>query len=244
MRLWHTKTVWEKLAREDAMWAVLTDPAKDRNRWQVDEFFATGRATVDADMAYLSTQLPTLAKRDALDFGCGVGRLSQALAPHFDRVTGLDVAAAMIEQANQHNRHGERVTYVHNPAGHLRQFADHSFDFVYSVITLQHIPASLQRGYLREFLRVCRPGGAVFFQLVTTEPDKRWRFSWYPPTMWMRIRRYFRRAATIDPTMTMNAVPRAEASNLLEQAGGRIVDIQPYGAAGELESWSYLVTKD
>ena len=37
-----------------------------------------------------------LGKGKALDFGCGVGRLSQALADYFDRVVGADVSPTMI----------------------------------------------------------------------------------------------------------------------------------------------------
>ncbi|MCC5024897.1 MAG: class I SAM-dependent methyltransferase [Candidatus Synoicihabitans palmerolidicus] len=209
MRLWHTKTVWEKLARQDPFWAVLIDPTKTGHRWQVDEFFATGRTAVDNDIDYLVHQLPALRKDAVLDFGCGVGRLSQALATHCAQVTGLDVAASMLEQARLHNQHGKRVTYVHNSARNLSRFPDAQCDMVYSVITLQHIPASLIRGYLREFMRICRPGEAVFFQLSSEAPVEPWRFSWYPPTAWMRIKRLFREATGIQAKMSMHAIPKS-----------------------------------
>ncbi|WP_221032861.1 class I SAM-dependent methyltransferase [Actomonas aquatica] len=243
MRLWHNKTVWEKLAREDPYWAVLTLPDTTGNRWEIEQFFATGRENVDTDLTYIAGQRPDLRREHALDFGCGVGRLSQALADHFAQVTGIDIAAPMIELAQKHNQHGERVRYVHNPASDLRCLPDASFDLVYSVITLQHIPTALIRGYLREFLRVCRPGGAIYFQLPAEAPVQPWRFSWYPPTLWMRFKRWFRKAAAIDPEMVMNALPKAEVIALLEKHGGTVIDTRPDHAAGDLESWSYLVTK-
>jgi ubiquinone/menaquinone biosynthesis C-methylase UbiE len=43
----------------------------------------------------------------------------------------------------------------------LRIFADGSFDLVYSSLVLQHMPHSVAAGYLREFVRVVRPGGAI-----------------------------------------------------------------------------------
>ena len=55
----------------------------------------------------------------ALDFGCGVGRLTQALAEHFERVAGVDIAASMIARARQENRHGDRVRYVVNERSDL-----------------------------------------------------------------------------------------------------------------------------
>ena len=34
---------WEKLARTDPLWAILSDPSKKGNRWEVDRFFRTGQ---------------------------------------------------------------------------------------------------------------------------------------------------------------------------------------------------------
>lgn len=243
MKLWHTKTVWEKLAREDPYWAVLTVPDKAGNRWQPGEFFETGVADVAADMDYLGEHLPELRRGRALDFGCGVGRLTQALARHFEHVTGLDVAEPMIERAREHNEQGDRVNYVHNPASDLRQFDDDQFDLVYSVITLQHIPVALTRGYLREFVRVCRPGGALLFQMTATVPLSHARFSWYPPTIWKRLKRGFLRVTGLKAQMSMNALSKSEVIDCLGKAGANVVKVRPYHAAGELESWLYLAVK-
>lgn len=240
MRLWHTKTVWEKLAREDPFWAVLTDPDKSGNRWQVEEFFATGEKTVALDIAAITREVTDLAKGCALDFGCGVGRLTQALAGYFFHVTGVDVAAPMIEQAQKHNRCGERVSYHHNPASDLKLFADDSFDFVYSIITLQHIPPPLIRGYLKEFCRVCRPGGVIFFQLPTHGPERSWRYSWYPPTAWMRIKRLFLKKTALMPEMTMNGLKKDEVLSILHRFGAERIQATPYNATGDLKSFSYL----
>ncbi|GAB5559081.1 MAG: hypothetical protein SynsKO_07280 [Synoicihabitans sp.] len=243
MRLWHNKTVWEKLARQDPYWAVLTDPEKSNNRWNVDEFFATGRTTVNDDMAVIRAALPTLSTGHALDFGCGVGRLTQALGDHFDHVTGVDIAAPMIELANQHNKRPESVKFRLNPASDLALFPDDSFDLVYSVITLQHIPPALIPGYIKEFGRICRPGGAVFFQLPTVAPPKRWRFSWYPPTTWMRMKRFFLKTTTIKAEMSMNALKKTETEAILANSNLNLVQAKPYHAAGHLDSLAYLAQK-
>jgi 2-polyprenyl-3-methyl-5-hydroxy-6-metoxy-1,4-benzoquinol methylase len=50
----------------------------------------------------------------ALDFGCGVGRLTQALATHYDKVDGVDISWEMINLARRHNQHGDRVKYFAN----------------------------------------------------------------------------------------------------------------------------------
>ncbi len=62
-------------------------------------------------MDYLGDRQISFPKRRALDFGCGVGRLTQALARHFNIVDGVDIAPSMIELANQFNRSGGRCRY-------------------------------------------------------------------------------------------------------------------------------------
>src|SRR5690349_6894789 len=76
-----SRQAWDSRAREDAMWNILTDPTKTGRQWSEEEFFETGRKEITALMDYLCG-LGVAIQRDAvvLDFGCGIGRLSQALA--------------------------------------------------------------------------------------------------------------------------------------------------------------------
>ena len=134
-------------------------------RWDLDEFFATGRAKVDDVLRMLADRGIAIEMGRALDFGCGVGRLTRALAEHFDSCDGVDLAASMIERARELNEDGERVRFHHNDAPDLRLFGDGSFDFILSLIVLQHMEPELMRGYMREFVRVLRPGGVAFFNV-------------------------------------------------------------------------------
>lgn len=164
---------WNDLARKDAMWAVLTGPAGTARRWDPDAFFRTGTDEIDALLHRLEAAGATPRRGRALDFGCGVGRLTQALAGHFTRTDGVDISAVMIEQARQLNRRGEACAYHVNGAADLRLFADGLFDFVYSSITLQHMAPAFSRGYIGEFFRVATPGGLVVFQIPSHTVDQR-----------------------------------------------------------------------
>lgn len=159
---------WNNLGRTDPLWAILAErPAADGS-WDHEAFFRNGEHSVAMVEAHLQHTgcLPAQNLR-ALDFGCGYGRLTQALARRFEGVVGVDIAASMIEGARALNAHGERVEYVHNTEPHLRRFADASFDFVITVLVLQHMRPEYALGYVREFLRVLRPGGVAFFQAAT-----------------------------------------------------------------------------
>jgi hypothetical protein len=41
------KRKWDYLGASDPLWAIMTDDSKTGNRWDVDEFFASGR--IDAE---------------------------------------------------------------------------------------------------------------------------------------------------------------------------------------------------
>jgi SAM-dependent methyltransferase len=167
MSLSRHKKVWDDLGREDPLWAILTDPARRGGRWDLEEFFATGRHDIAQALAVGEELGLPRARGSALDFGCGVGRLTRALADHFERCSGVDVSTPMIEQARELNRDLEpRCSFHVNATEDLRLFPDDSFDFVYSRLVLQHMPRqSTIRSYLREFARILRPGGLLAFQL-------------------------------------------------------------------------------
>lgn len=155
---------WEALGAHDPYWAVLTDPAGKGGSWDRQAFFASGEAEVGRMLATLARLDATPRPGVALDFGCGVGRLSRALARRFDCVIGIDVAASMLDEARaQHGACGN-IRFVHNTATDLACIGDASVDLVYSSIVLQHMPAARQLAYIAEFCRVLGPGGVAVLQ--------------------------------------------------------------------------------
>jgi SAM-dependent methyltransferase len=160
------RRTWEDHGRRDPFFGVLSDPAKHGGGWSPDEFFASGVAHVDSLMQSLAdARVPVPCGGHCLDFGCGVGRLSQALCRYFDRVTGVDVAQSMIHRARAFNQAGDRCAYLVNRRADVAQFDDACFDVVHSCIVLQHMPPEMALAYIREFFRVVTPGGLVVFQL-------------------------------------------------------------------------------
>ena len=148
---------WDALGREDPLWAILTDPSKAGGRWSPEEFFATGQAKIDEVFAALDGLGVPVRTGTALDFGCGVGRLTQALATRFDHVVGLDVAPSMIQLAKANDRSDGKATYRVNQSPRLEGVGDPSLDFIYSSIVLQHIPPAISTAYIADFARPCGP---------------------------------------------------------------------------------------
>jgi SAM-dependent methyltransferase len=153
---------WDALAKRDALWAILTDGTKADGGWDVADFFETGEIEIATVMGYLGEVgcLPDAAGA-ALDFGCGVGRLTQAMGRRFAACVGVDISEEMIRRAEGLNPYAH-CSYMTSVTKRLL-FAEESFVFVYSNIVLQHMPRKLAVGYLREFVRVLEPGGVLVF---------------------------------------------------------------------------------
>ena len=155
------RETWDTLGAEDPLWAVLSAPGTRGNRWDPEEFFATGQAEIAYLFDDLAARGVAMQRGRALDFGCGVGRLTQALAERFDRVDGVDIAPSMVAAARRFNRHGDRCAYHVNDSADLSLFGDGAFDLIYSRITLQHIPPEFTMRYVVEFARVLSSGGVA-----------------------------------------------------------------------------------
>src|SRR5438132_3030227 len=118
MNLRKLQRQWDRLGTFDPLGAILTEG----RQWQPDEFFQTGRAEVEELMGHLRSLGLELPAGRALDFGCGVGRVTQALAEHFGSVHGVDIAPSMIRLADQYKEPGSRVIYHLSAAPDLRLF--------------------------------------------------------------------------------------------------------------------------
>jgi len=148
------------------MWGVLNDASRRHGRWDPAEFFATGERDI-VRVLERGEQIGLPRQRKvALDFGCGVGRFTRALASQFENYIGVDISETMLEQAREWNRDCTRCRFVLNTTGDLRPFESASIDLIYTKYVLQHLPSTaLVQSYLSEFVRILRPEGLLVFQL-------------------------------------------------------------------------------
>nr|MDQ3071272.1 methyltransferase domain-containing protein [Acidobacteriota bacterium] len=167
------RTLWDAHAHADPLWAVLSNPGK-QGRWGLQEFMAHGEREIARVLRHAADLGIAPPRGAALDFGCGVGRLSQAMGRRFASVTGADISPAMIALAERVNRYPDRVRYVCTAHQPLDAFPDRAFGFIYSNIVLQHVEPALSLGYLAQFLRLLDAGGLLVFQLPS---HRRWHGS-------------------------------------------------------------------
>jgi ubiquinone/menaquinone biosynthesis C-methylase UbiE len=251
MRAERQEQDWNELARLDPYWAILTAPGKRFGRWGSDEFFATGTAEVDGLMEYVDRLGHPKERGRALDFGCGVGRVTRALAGHFEECIGVDISDEMVRRAREANADIDRISFAVNRADDLARFADHSFDLVYSVIVLQHIPdrAAIE-GYIAEFCRVMRPGGLAVFGLPSHIPAI-FRLQWR-----RRLYRGLRRLGASAPFLyrrlrlvpiAMSYLPESDVVQLVRSLDARVLHVERRRATALLDAGvtnsTYYVTR-
>jgi SAM-dependent methyltransferase len=220
---------WDDLALVDPYWAVLAAEGKRDGGWELDEFFATGEADVDQILGTAS-QLDRPARRErALDFGCGVGRLTRALARRFEEAIGVDVSERMLEHARRLNADTANVTFSRTdepPAG--------PFDLVVANLVLQHLPTkALARVYIVRLIQAASPDGLVVFQLPTRlplarrlQPRRRLYQALRPRVSAQRLH-----AAGLHPVRLL-ALPEADVRATVERAGAMVARTEGAAAAG------------
>jgi SAM-dependent methyltransferase len=160
-----TDTDWKVIASNQPFYGVLANEQYLADRITPDaikEFYESGRRDIDHVVTVLrGLNGGQFAPRSAIDFGCGVGRLSLAMAQRCDRVVGVDVAEGMLkvgrDEAKQ--RKVKNVEFRDTlPAG--------SVDWVNSLIVFQHIPPARGHEILAELVDRLAPGGFFSVQLT------------------------------------------------------------------------------
>lgn len=207
---------WQRWGERDPLYAVLTHPDKRHNRWDIDAFLETGRAQIEDDLSWAADVGCDLGSLRALDFGCGVGRLTLALASRYEHVDGVDVAPSMLRLAST-TVTSDRCRFHLNRSADLSLFEDGTFDLVYSSLVLQHLDPALARAYVAEFVRVVRPGGSIVFQIATAARLHSRR------SPIRRLAGVVRSATRRSDAIPMHVTPATEVCRWVDAAGGRVL---------------------
>lgn len=148
---------WEALARAAPYFAVLTsDRYLKPDAAALSDFFATGEAEIAHFEAVLRRVFGQFTPTSALDFGCGVGRLLIPLARRAGTAFGVDIAEPMLELAGKHAAEARVAVELGKTIP-----TDRKFDWVNTIIVLQHIPPARGYGLIRLLWDCVAPGGAL-----------------------------------------------------------------------------------
>ncbi|MBU2739705.1 class I SAM-dependent methyltransferase [Acidithiobacillus concretivorus] len=175
-----TDSDWQHIARTQPYYGVLRDPAFRESQLSDDQralFFDSGQSHVNMVLDQCTRLFGDNGfTGNALDFGCGVGRLTLPLSRHFTQVVGLDVAPAMLSEAQRYaNLLGAQNVRWLLADDALSAIDQMHFDFMLSFIVFQHIPEARGQRILKKLLQRLAPGGiGVFhFKYAQVNPGNR-----------------------------------------------------------------------
>ncbi|MBK8293750.1 MAG: class I SAM-dependent methyltransferase [Solirubrobacterales bacterium] len=245
MQLDDLRENWENYGETNPLWAVHT--GRGNIQWDESEFFKTGEEEIDRILSMLHERGAEPTRDRALDFGCGVGRLSQALSHHFDRVDGIDISAPMLAKADEFKRANddiddERVQFHLNTDLDLSLFEDRTFSFVLSLIVLQHMKPEFSAKYISEFCRVTAPGGVIAFQIPARRETAMLRLRGAAGRFLRRIRQTV--SSNGSAVMEMYGTPQNRVEKILTDNGMRVVAVVPDDYATSWESYTYVAIRD
>jgi len=210
-----TAEVWTTFGEEAPHWSVLTtnEYRPDSINLHIDKFYQTGIGDVDFCLnALRRVGIPVNRFERALDFGCGVGRLSLALAEIADHVTSIDVSPGHLKLARERAAEigAHNVDWVQlKDLRELEQFRD--YDLVLSLIVLQHNAPPVMAFAFRALLRTLKPGGFAVIQIPT----------YIAPVF--KIEDYL---AQEPGEMEMHALPQSVIYRIIDEEGCRLVEVR------------------
>ncbi|KQX22740.1 MULTISPECIES: class I SAM-dependent methyltransferase [unclassified Sphingomonas] len=213
---------WKLFGETEPHWSVLTSDAfrQENLAAHIDAFYSSGRNDIDLHLHFLRRAGLPVRLGKALDFGCGVGRLTLALAAHADQVVGVDISPPhlrlAIERAQQTATANISFESIAAPDD-LDRYRD--FDLVISLIVLQHNPPPVMASLYRKLLRALAPGGVAIVQMPTFMQGQSFTAAHY--------------LANEQPSMEMNALPQKLIFEIIEEMGCRPLEIRENGVAGE-----------
>jgi cyclopropane fatty-acyl-phospholipid synthase-like methyltransferase len=225
------RSTWRVLGEEDPLWAILSRPDKRGNRWNVEEFFKSGEAEIAAIEQYCANLHRPENRNVALDFGCGVGRLTRALSSRYANVIGVDISSSMIGRARELHADLTNARFVENVQPDLRFVDDTSVDFIYSVITLHHMPAALQQNYIGEFMRILSPRGFAVFQIASGYSNDLRGMAYRMIPNWL-LAPLRRRVHAIDAAAEMHTLEESDVADIAKNAGRSVLLAVDVDSAG------------
>jgi ubiquinone/menaquinone biosynthesis C-methylase UbiE len=157
---------WNGRAKENAQYYV----QNEKKKWDQRDFFRSGEINVAnevmTDMVAICGGQRSPLDLNRLEIGCGVGRMTRMLARIFAQVTGVDISEEMVRQARENTADLNNVDLLVGDGCTLAGLPDANYDFAFSFIVFQHIPAySVIASYCREVYRVLKPRGLFKFQV-------------------------------------------------------------------------------
>jgi len=156
------KKDWQKLGDNDPFFGVLS--AEENKSESFDDaarskFYDSGKAHIQTVLQIAKDQFGFVPQGRALDFGCGVGRLTLPLAAKFNETVGVDISDGMLKTARETADMQNVDNVVFQNSENSTGLPEAHFDFIHTYIVLQHMLKEEGEQVISQLIRCLKPGG-------------------------------------------------------------------------------------
>jgi 2-polyprenyl-3-methyl-5-hydroxy-6-metoxy-1,4-benzoquinol methylase len=155
---------WERYGKTSPYYSVIVSEEYDRKNLSesaLEDFFRNGEKVVSTNLGLVREHLDAnFQPTRALDFGCGVGRLTVPLAKICSHVVGVDVSDSMLDEARKNCLERNVLPKVDLlKSDDTLTKVTGTFDFVISLFVLQYIPSRRGKVMMRAIIDRLDAGG-------------------------------------------------------------------------------------
>ena len=170
---------WDARARANAHHYI----ADGKTDWTPDEFYSSGSTDVEG---HILTDFENICQgkppreMSVLEYGCGAGRVTRALAQIFGEVHAVDISSEMLQRASQALADCKNVRFYQTDGASLSALGDLKFDFAFSCCVFHHVSSyDVIKSCVSEVGRRLLPGRLFKFEVqgclgVQSERNDTW----------------------------------------------------------------------
>lgn len=213
---------WEYFGENDPYWAVSTyDKFKSEQIGDSAkiEFFQSGEVQIECVWGQILRHFDAnFSPNNALDFGCGVGRLVFPLASHAKTVYGVDISRPMLVEAQANAEKKGISNVIFQQTEEFLSATEPRFDLLHSSIVFQHIEPKIGLEILKQMLDRLNPGGIGVLQFTYKNPSsaiERLRFAAYRDLPFVYRLRNLVKGQKNEPLMPMYVYDLTEVLSLI-----------------------------
>lgn len=133
------------------------------------------------DDFYIRQFLAPYENKNALEIGCGTGRMTEFIAQEFKTVYALDVSAEMIKVGQERLKDYKNIVWIESDGYHLPKAIQ--VDFIFSYIVLQHCNKEIVESNFKDIAGILSDSGIAKIQVRGKEirQDKWYSGSYFTP---------------------------------------------------------------
>jgi ubiquinone/menaquinone biosynthesis C-methylase UbiE len=182
-----SRRFWDQKAKANPYWYISSyGPYEGRD---LEEFWRSG-LNIWKEIKTTIHYSPS-SSDGVVEIGCGIGRLTRAIAPEVKEVFSFDISKEMLELARENVPSNVKLNLAEGTS--LSPIPDACVDLALAYCVFQHLPSLADfESYLRAMVRVTKPGGIIAFTICA----RHWTWSLLPL---MRLKGFMKSKLGLQP---------------------------------------------